>query len=516
TNLITATSKVLVAESPEDGHWILRPQWPQDHGEYWAGTRLQQIPLFLRHTLPAGASAPIDAWVEYATSGESSPVIRSTLQIVDFPWVPRPLQRMVVNDMWMRLNDYRTWPNYVSALRKSGFTGISFFAGDLLDDGGQADRSYDREWVDARRAQIVELAREARETGLGVYLMDTTFNKVGFSRESQWGGLKGSGPLADPTYRGPIYWDDIADLTTAYEHLGGADWISIDTEVHKRVTERHFGYFDKAPDAAARILAQAKEKGTTVEDIFTDYGTEMIADVRAAIRKSNETLGIANVPPILIWNFSADEENPMEGLFEFRKLYPDLLPYLYPHVYFMSDSRKIGDRIKKHRRILGKSDIIACVTTSHFSQRDNLRYTELRDQLLECFFNGARGIEYWPALNDHNHLYGQLLALREIRPFEDLLLDGEYIVQTDDAAPTQIAGFIRDNEAVFLVSDYRLDFDGVIRVRNPFDQEQAVFHISESRSLGRVGPGESLDIRLEERRTAVLYFGDRYTGPEAP
>ena len=509
TDEITARITALKVTKLNDRHIILEPQWPESYGALWPSINLETIPVFLKHNLKTGQRVPIDSWIEFKSPAEKTAVVRSYINIVNFPWIKQMPKHFSLNQMWTFYTDVATYPDYTKTMKKSGFTGIPFFAGDLLYDGGQNQKSYSKNLVDAKRVKLISIADEARHLGLGIYLNDTTFNKVGFNSETQWGGIKWSGvPLGNPMYRGPIYQDDIADLTTAYKLLGGADRITMDIECYKRVAELHFGFFDKGGQDAEKVRQLAKDKGTTEEDIFTDSGTEMMKDIQAAIRKVNESAGIKQTPALVIWNLSADEANPMEGLFDYRKLYPQFNQYLNPHVYFESDSRKIGNRIKFHRRAIDSNNIIACMTTQW--QRDDLSFAELRDQILECFYNGAGGIDYWPLLFDQNDTYGQLLALREILPFETIIWNGKFTCQTGDAAPTQIVGFVYKNEAVLLVSNYQRSNSEPIKIINPLKQKTKVYNVSDDKLIGEVAADEDVDIKLGERRTAVIYFGNNF------
>ena len=495
-------------EKRSERHIVLHPQLPSEHGELWNSILLNIIPIFLKHNLKVGQRVPIDSWMEFKSPAEKTCVIRSYLNIVKFPWVKNSPKKLTLNRLWTFYFDVKNFPDYVPTSKALGFTGVPVFAGDLLYDGGQNNRKYDKNIVNKKRQQLIAIATEARKIGLKVYLTDTTFNKVGFNKNTQWGGMSGTGfPLGNPTYRGPLYWSDIADVTTAYTLLGGADRISMDIECFKRVTEERFGFFDKGGADTAKIKALAKQRNTTVEDVFTDYGTEMMKDVQDAIRKTNQKLGIKTMPDLMVWNVSADEANPMEGLFDYKKLYPKYNQLLNPHVYFESDPRKVGNRIKLHRRVIGNNDIIACMTMA--IKRNDLDYTEFRDQILECFYNGAGGIDYFPLAFDQNDAYGQLLALQEVFPFESIIANGKFIVQTKEASPTQIVGFSYKNEAVLLVSNYQ---EGVknIKVANPLQQATGVYNVSAQDSLGKTDANGTITVKLDKRRTAVIYFGNRY------
>ncbi len=490
-------------EHRSDRHIVLHPLLPSKYGELWNSVVLNTIPIFLKHNLDVGDRVPIDSWVEYSSPTEKSCVIRSYINIVKFPWVKKSSENLSIASIWSFYFDVVNFPNYVTTVKASGFTGVPIFAGDLLYDGGQNNRNYDKDIVNKKRNFLIKLAKQARHAGLKVYLNDTTFNKVGFNKDTQWGRMVTGFPLGNPGYRGPLYESDINDVVTAYKMLDGADRISMDIECFKRVTEKRFGYFAKGGADTVKVKKMAQERGVTVEEIFTDYGTEMIRDVKSAIHRANRELGIKKAPKLLVWNMSADETNPMEGLFDYKKLYPQYSELFNPQVYFESDPRKIGNRIKRHRRIIGNNDIIACLTMR--SKRNDLNYTELRDQILECFYNGAGGINYWPMAFDQNDVYGQLLALREVLPFEELLVNGKFISLTQDANPTQIVGFIYNSQAILLVSNYR---EGAkkVKVVNPLKQPAEVNNISTGKALGTVKPDSAVTITLNKRRTAVIKF----------
>jgi Carbohydrate family 9 binding domain-like len=504
TDMVMIRRGVFKVVKKDKRHIILYPQWPANYGEMWYSISLKIIPIFLKHKLKAGQRVPIDSWMEMNSPREKTSIVRSYINIIKFPWVKKSPKKFSAARIWSFYSDIRTFPDYVETSKLLGFTSIPFFTGDFLYDGGQNNRKYDKNIVNGKRKFLLGMAAKARKSGMEIFLNDTTFNKVGFNKDTQWGGLRTGFSLGNPAYRGPLYYSDINDVVTAYKLLNGAERISMDIECFKRVTEEHFGFLDKGKKDYEQIKELAKKRNTTIEDVFTDYGTEMMADLQKAILIANKELGITKKPDFMVWNVSADEMNPMEGLFDYKKLYPKYNQLLNPHVYFESDPRKVGNRIKLHRRILGNNDFIACLTMRH--QRDDLAYHELRDQILECFYNGAGGIDYWPMLFDQNDAYGQLLALKEIYPFEKIIWNGKFFCQTKDDSPTQIVGFKYNNQAVLLVSNYQASGGKLIKVNNPLKKKTNVYNVSSSKSLGKINDNDKITIKLNKRNTAVIYF----------
>ncbi len=500
-DLFTMTMQVLRVEKRGERHLVLHPQLPVDYGEMWRQIQFDKVPLFLRHDLPAGSRLPLDCWVEYTDTKEKSSVIRSYINIVDFPVVATP-QKLVIDPFWGFYNDIRTFPNYVDAMKRVGFTGINIFAGDLLKNTGRWNYHYDDRFFLPKKKSLLKLVDEARKKGMKIYLWDNTFNAMGLSHQAKrWGETK----YSDPTYRGELYWFDIKNITDAYEVPGGADLISMDIEQFKYVTKDNFGYFDASPKDAARIRAEADKKGMTVEEYWCAIGSRMLSDIKQQLELSDRKINGDGIPPILTWNTCLDHQNPMEGMFDGRKIYPELNQYLNPHGYYAGDSRKVGMRARLHRREMKNSDFLMCLTTDYHI---NFSVDQVRDQLLESIYNGAGGIQYWPQYLDQNHYFGQLQALREIVPFEDLITGGNWRCFTADDNPLQVVGMLNNDEAVLLCSDY--SGSGEFNLANPLGIDTNVYDVSSGKLLKRINSDEALAIKCADRNTRVLYFGSKW------
>lgn len=500
-DLFAMTMQILRVEKRGDRHLVLHPQLPLDYGEMWRQVKFDKVPLFLRHNLPAGSRLPLDSWVEYTDTKEKSSVIRSYVNIVDFPVVATS-QKLVIDPFWGFFNDIRTFPNYAGAMKRVGFTGINIFAGDLLKSTGRWDYNYEDRFFLPKKKFLLELADEARKQGMKIYLCDTTFNAMGLSHQAKrWGETK----YSDPTYRGELYWFDIKNITDAYEVLGGTDLVSMDIEQFKYVTKDNFGYFDASPKDAARIRAEADKKGMTIEEYWCEIGSRMQSDIKKQLELSDRKINGRGIPPILTWNACLDHQNPMEGMFDGRKIYPELNQYLNPHGYYAGDSRKVGMRARFHRRKMKNRDFIMCLTTNYHI---NFTVDQVRDQLLESIYNGAGGIQYWPQYLDQNHYYGQLQALREIVPFEDLIADGKWHCFTADENTLQIVGMRSNDEAVLLCSDY--SGGGEFNLINPLGIDTDIYDVSSGKLLKRIKSGETLKVKCVDRNTRVLYFGSKW------
>lgn len=504
-NYVTNTNIYLDIVRDGGRHIILKPQYPYDHGEMWSYLDMVNIPVYLKHDLPVNSRVPIDCWVVDKKENTKSSVVRSYINIVKFP-VVKPLKHLIVDAYWSFYNDYRTFPHYIRALKRTGFTGYAVFVGDLLTDCGKQLNSFDKRFAKSKINNIVGLANEARKEKLKIYLWDSTFNTFGLSQEEgRWGKSK----YADPLYTGKLYQYDIKNITDAYTLLRGADLVSMDIEQFKRVTERRWGFFDKYPEFANKVKEMAKQQGTDVTGIFCGIGVRMMKDIKKAIILCNKKLGIKEVPPFIVWNTCLDGGNPMEGMFDGNMLYPKYNQFLNTHVYYPGDNRKIGNRTKFHREKLGENADIMCLTTVWKGY--NISFEEQRDQVLECFYNGAAGINYWPNYLDQNDFYGQLLALREISPFEDIIWNGTFVKQTPVESPTQVVGFMWHGKSALLVSNYNKNNSAIIKVKNPLKEPAKVYDISSQKSFGIIAAADTISIKLGKRRTKVLYFSTSKT-----
>jgi hypothetical protein len=165
----------------------------------------------------------------------------------------------------------------------------------------------------------------------------------------------------------------------------------------------------------------------------------------------------------------------------------------------------IGDRVRADRAILPRSDILPWLTPGDAGMfpGDMFRYS-----LLECYANGARGLNFWGGkLWDTEVLAAYSRAIRNIAPVEDIIVDGELLAGATAEPAARISGMRRGNEMLLLVADYwKPSGAKAIQVTVPVAVESRVVDLDTGRDVALVQPGRNaFTVDLDRQLARVFH-----------
>ena len=135
----------------------------------------------------------------------------------------------------------------------------------------------------------------------------------------------------------------------------------------------------------------------------------------------------------------------------------------------------------------------------------------VRDQFLEMCAFGCIGVAYYEEdMWDVGAYWYQALAINEIAPFEDIVMDGKFFDQKQKAYKSaHIKGMKKDKEAIALLSCYKRYKAITENIQNPLSMDCAVYDAVTGKKLGVVRKGGSIKVELDmSRNTRLLYFGN--------
>ena len=402
--------------------------------------------------------------VFYASSEGYEPNrIEVPIRPVEIPRVGK-LDEVHVSLAWMGTGYALNWPNFLDDWEHLGFNAVATFP---------------RYWKGTVSPDVAQLLAEARRRGMKVIYNESPFhvmqngNRSAAEIYSQIGG-KPSKKLC-PSYRGPLYQQEIQRVGDLYE-LVQPDYVFYDIECW-------YGGAKEAPKCT-RCQARLAESGKELDELLTDFGTEMIRDMGTAIRTRAERLGLAR-PHIATYNNHA--ARPVYHLvFDFHKLYPDHLDSAQPSLYVKGNAVLVHNTIRGNYRALGRRNIIPWLSTGTYGEHEPYKVEAM---ILESLLNGACGITYY-CFRDFDtpmDFYYHAKALAHIAPFQGLLKNGKPVELEADNDTLFISGYRHAGAMLVLVGNYQNSPRTTTTVQLPFDTVTAVH-----------------DVRRNEQRPAAL------------
>jgi len=391
-----------------------------DRGPEGGGTS-RVGPLFFETSLPAGSAGTAYVYAQW-DGGQQSP-LKIPIAIYAMPPARFP-QRLHVSLGWLADFYGVAWPDYVNNYRSLGFNVHPVFP-----------RYWDQGLVGYEGAATV--MESARAAGLGI-----VYN------ESPWSGW------LRPAQRDEAYQTELQRLhdRAALTH---PDWIFYDVE--------HLDPYDPTdPDFVARM----QEEGLDPDDpddqleMALRLGTETYSDMYDAVVSGMTDAGYEAGPAAgrpLCGSFAFDAAEGISYWFDYNRLYPDFLQYSMPSYYYSGDAEVIGYEVADVRRAQGSSDIIPWLSPGGDGEFPS---KFMRDQALECFLSGCRGITYWsPQQFDGRDFYYHLQAVNLASKIENIIMDGT-VIEADKLScvgqKLPVKGLeLPSGEAAILVSSYR-------------------------------------------------------------
>ena len=281
-----------------------------------------------------------------------------------------------------------------------------------------------------------------------------------------------------PSTRGRYYDKAVDSLKSAIDY--GFDNIAYDEEVWnngatvcycKRCKDLFKKFllekYPSVPYQEPEITVREAGKHPALEDAWWDFKTSLVADIYQNLRRIADTYRNPDNKrrQLYIWLSSALGGSRRYGAITDRltdyKKFGMIFDWVAPMMYTDS-SAVIGENARDARRLLegtrGKLIMGLCpnryyeyfrVESQSFGSRD-----VVLEQILEAFFNGAKGVVFWSHRGGFRGTYdfrNVALAVKMLMPVEDILLNGkEVVLKHSNPAVTVSAWEWKGEIAVFL------------------------------------------------------------------
>ncbi|MCD6360089.1 MAG: hypothetical protein J7M38_04430 [Armatimonadetes bacterium] len=407
------------------------------------------------------------------------PLRAVTVPEVEPPGDARP-EELVVGLSWYGLDALRTWPDGLKAFKALGLNTVTCFG----------------HWT--RSDEQLAFWEQCRDEGFKLLSIDSTFHRVEKNDEIYCQFEDGThGSRLCPSYRGQYYQQELRRVAEETARVK-PDYLFADIELW---TWRGPVDAEKCTRCRADFAASGLQ---TREEWQIAKGLEMWGDAVRAIRAAVAEAGGSEVE-FGVYDWRAGKI--YQFTWDFDKMYPDLLQSSQVSTYtplFPYHIAYIGDEVREDRQHLPKSDVLPWITPGDagvFPGR------ALHDVLLECFANGARGMNYWSGrIWDTEMLLAYSDVIHTVGQVEDLIINGELLEGAQVQGPGRVRGVVRGDEMMVLVSDYRREGDGKVTVTLPVGHAAIATDLETGDEVGPVRPGEALTVPLQGARCRLLHI----------
>ena len=458
---------------------------------------------FTRYQIPATASKTTKTWGRIFIAGDwpdgQEGVLRYRLTRADGSegaLVEVPLRAVYVDEVeppgdarpeqlcvglsWYGLGALQSWPDGFEAYKTLGLNTVTCFG----------------HWT--REEEQLAFWEQCRDEGFKLLSIDSTFHRVAKADEIYCQFEDGThGSRLCPSYRGEHYEAEIQRVASETARLK-PDYLFADTEL----------WSWRGPvDAAKCTRCQADFKASglaTIEEWQKAKGLEMWGDAVRAVRAAVAEAGGDSVE---FGQYDWRAGKAYQFTWDFDAMYPDLLQSSQVSTYtplFPYHIAFIGDEVREDRAHLPKADVIPWLTPG---DSGTFSAETLRSAVLECFANGARGINYWSGrVWDSEMLVGYSNAIRAVGKVEDLIIAGELIEGAEVTGIGRVRGVAHDGEMMVVVSDYLRAGNGEIVVTLPVAEAATAVDLETGAEVGTVKPGEPFTVSLEGACSRVLHI----------
>ncbi|MGI5819580.1 MAG: hypothetical protein ACOX9R_15930 [Armatimonadota bacterium] len=415
--------------------------------------------------------------------GSEAPLMAVPLRAIEVPEAEQP-EQLVVGLSWYSLGAVASWPDGLGAFRHLGLNTVS----------GSIHWIRDRE-APANAAQW-ETWERAREEGFRLLNIDSTFHRMPSEPETRCQLPDGTvGSRLCPSYRGEYYQGEL-DRVSRQCAMALPDYLFADIEL----------WSWRGPTDAERCTrcqADFAESGfETLEEWQLEKGFEMWRDVVVAV-----DAGVAGAGggPVEFGVYDWVPGSSYQFTWPFDRFYPDYLQSAQPSTYtplYWYHIELVGNEARHSRELLPRSDLLPWITPGDAGTFDGERF---RYALLECFCNGARGMNFWSGrVWDAELLAAYSRVIRNLQPVEDLLISGELLEGAELRTAGRISGVTADGEMVILVADYHQEAGGAVTVTLPTALAMTATDLDTGETLEVSAAGE-LTVPLEGVRARVLH-----------
>ena len=456
--------------------------------------------LYMKSSLPAGSKGEIEIWVEQQIKNEKlvTGVTKYPFTVIRYPEV-KQLRRFVIN-MWPDLYNLFI-PDYAKKIKALGFNSLPI----RWDWVEYTHKRYPGKGHILEK-HVRKMVKDAKDNGMMVCVHDSTMGEFySAKREGRWGNTK----FMDPGYTGKVYQKEIKDLKEISEQLN-PDHLFIDCEYfahHQQFTEKDIYSWKEGKE-------RIEKSGLTLKGYLSSCGDRLAGDVKNALKIPGQkrvkfgfygTGGCFYLPKVRF---------PGREMFDlifniYTLLDKNLVDYAMPSPYH---SGEIDDRFilcfTELRKHIKDGPILPWAAAGYPVP---INKEMVRDQFLEMCAFGCIGVAYYEEdMWDVGAYWYQALAINEIAPFEDIVMDGKFFNQKQKAYKSaHIKGMKKDKEAIALLSCYKRYKAITENIQNPLSMDCAVYDAVTGKKLGVVRKGGSIKVELDmSRNTRLLYFGN--------
>jgi hypothetical protein len=240
------------------------------------------------------------------------------------------------------------------------------------------------------------------------------------------------------------------------------------------------------------------------EDWELQKGYEMWIDVVESVRRAVKEAGGPEIE-FGVYDWRADKT--YQFTWPFDRLYPEYLQSsqvstytpLYPYHISL-----VGDECREDRSNLPRTDVIPWITPGDAGTFSGERF---RYALLECFANGARGVNFWSnRVWDAELMAAYARVLHNIDPVEHLIISGKLLEEAEIKIPGRISGVVSDDEMLVLVADYLRASPKELYIKLPVKSKCIVTDMDTCEEVGSISSDEWLTIPLHAERVRFLHI----------
>ncbi len=425
--------------------------------------------------------------LRYATvyaDGAQTPLVSVPLRAIEVPPTPQP-QRLLVGLSWYGLGALMKWPNAIEDYRALGLNTVNGFV-HWMGDRDDPDKAEQWDFWDRCRA-----------AGFKLQNIVSAFHRIPNQPETHCQFADGTtGTRLCPSYRGQYYQGEIERVARECA-LARPDYLFADIEVWNW---RGPVDAEKCTRCQADFAASGLE---TWDEWKLAKGFEMWRDVVEATRAA---VAEAGGPEMEFGVYDWRVGKVYQFTWPFDRLYPEYLQSSQPSTYtplYPYHIALVGDEAREDRQQLPRADVIPWITPGDAGTFSGERF---RYALLECFANGARGMQFWSGrVWDSELLAAYARVIRNVAPVEDLLVEGELLEGAQVQGAGRLSGVVSGDEMVILVADYLGETDGTVIVTLPVEGAMTATDLDNGETLQVVADG-TLRVPLGDERARLLHL----------
>jgi hypothetical protein len=417
---------------------------------------------------------------------QTSPEMRVPLETVEIPRAAVIPQRLTTSLSWWQLEATMGWPEWRKAFSTIGLNALPLFL----------------TWLNPSDAAAVEFTAEARKAGYRIHAIDSTFHQM-LSRRGremeiycQFEDGSRSSRMC-PSYRGTYYREELERVATGVR-LMKPSLLHCDIELFGGTTSQ---------EVRKCVRCRQDKDASGIAD-WAEWqlakGAEMWSDLVSAVR---EAVQAAGGPDCEMGLYDGRPHENYQGFWPFSRLYPEKIQTSQVSTYTALEPYQIeliGEEVRLDRRGLPRSDVFPWVTPGDAGTFPGEAFYY---SLLECYFNGARGINFWSnRLWDAEYLAAYARAIRVASVVEDIILDGEPFAPEVEGAG-RARGMKRGGDIILLVTDYWGDAGGEVRIRVDLGAGVEVIDLDRRSTIARLpSGGQILRVPLEGAAARPLWL----------